>query len=88
MHRQHPNQWNEWKKRRDATYRSNVRTYKRWSPEELRRMAALEREALSLRVHIVNTYIGSCLARSSDQVSCRRRKKDYKDLKSLEDSRP
>lgn len=51
-------------------------------------MAALEREALSLRVHIVNTYIGSCLARSSDQVSCRRRKKDYKDLKSLEDSRP
>lgn len=88
MCQQHPNQWNEIKKRRDASYRSNARTYVRWTQEDLRRMAALEREALSLRVHNINTYIGSCLARSSDQVSCRRRKKDYKDLRSLEDSRP
>lgn len=89
MFQAHPNQWNELKRRRDASYRSNARTYVRWTPDDLRRMAALEREALSLNVHNINTYIGSCLARSSDQVSCRRRRKDYKDLlKSLENSAP
>lgn len=89
MYQAHPNQWNEIKKRRDASYRSNARTYVRWTPDDLRRMAALEREATSLRIHNINTYIGSCMGRSSDQVSHRRRKKDYKDLlKSPESSAP
>ncbi|CAE1325391.1 unnamed protein product [Acanthosepion pharaonis] len=88
-YRTHPNQWNELKKRRDASYHSHARTYVRWSLAELRRMAALEREASSLNVHNINTYIASCMSRISDQVSCRRRKKDYKDLlKSLENPVP
>ncbi|CAE1275773.1 unnamed protein product [Acanthosepion pharaonis] len=70
MYQTHPNQWNELKKRRDASYRSHARTYVRWTIDDLRRMAALEREALSFNVHNINTYIGSC--RSSDQISCRR----------------
>ncbi|CAE1170719.1 unnamed protein product [Acanthosepion pharaonis] len=89
MYQKHPNQWNELKKRRDASYRSHARTYVRWTREDLKRMAALEREAFSLNVHNINTYIGSCMPRSSNQVGCRRRRKDYRDLlKSLENPAP
>lgn len=48
-------------------------------------MAAIEHEALSIGVHRVNSHITSYLARSIDQIRCRRRVDDYKAiLKSLE----
>lgn len=43
------------------------------------------REALSIGVYNVNSHIASYLARSRDQICCRRKKVDYKAiLKSLE----
>ncbi|CAE1283256.1 unnamed protein product [Acanthosepion pharaonis] len=89
MYKVHPNQWNEIKRQRDASYRLLARTYVQWTLDDLKRMAALKREASSLNIHNTNPYIASCMACTSDQVSCRRRRKDYKDLlKSLESSAP
>ncbi|CAE1319037.1 unnamed protein product [Acanthosepion pharaonis] len=83
--KKHPAEWNDIKKRRDASRRSNVRTYARWTREELERMAAIEHEALSKGVQHMNSYLTLYLARTRDQISCRRKKDDYKAiLKSLE----
>ncbi|CAE1248042.1 unnamed protein product [Acanthosepion pharaonis] len=82
--KKHPAEWNDIKKRRDASRRSNVRTYARWTREELERMAAIEHEALSKGVQH-ELVLNSLLARTRDQISCRRKKDDYKAiLKSLE----
>lgn len=48
-------------------------------------MAAIEHEALSKGVQHMNSYLTPFLARTRDQISCRRKKDDYKAiLKSLE----
>lgn len=50
-------------------------TYTLWYQGELKRMAATEREALSIGV---KSHIASYLGCSRYQISCRRKKDDYK----------